>query len=120
VVQESLTNVLKHAGPASVVIDLNYGVRALEMRVSDDGTKAKAYRESPTAHGIRGMRERAELYGGVLTLQRHSGEWVAASFVVAEAGLVLASPAPDGPGPDVFGGMGGPQRQVDQQAADFR
>jgi signal transduction histidine kinase len=67
VVQESLTNVLKHAGPASVRIELDYGVRALELQVKDDGAKAQAYRESPTSHGIRGMRERAELYGGVLT-----------------------------------------------------
>jgi len=66
VAQESLTNILKHAGPARARIDLDYGARALELQIKDDGAKAQAYRESPTAHGIRGMRERAELYGGVL------------------------------------------------------
>src|SRR3569833_497944 len=55
-----------------------------------------------------------------LVLQRHSVEWVAASFVVAEACLVLAASSPVRPGPGVFGGGGGPVDQVDQQAADFR
>ena len=67
VAQESLTNALKHAGQAAVRIDLDYGERTLTLKVTDDGTAAGPRRESPTAHGIRGMRERAELYGGVLT-----------------------------------------------------
>ena len=67
VVQESLTNVLKHAGPATARIAVDYGETLLTVRVSDDGTRARSYRESPMSHGIRGMRERAGLYGGVLT-----------------------------------------------------
>jgi signal transduction histidine kinase len=67
VAQESLTNALKHAGPAAVRIDLDYGERTLTLKVTDDGSATGPHRESPTAHGIRGMRERAELYGGVLT-----------------------------------------------------
>jgi signal transduction histidine kinase len=67
VVQESLTNILKHAGPASARVELDYGERLLELMIKDDGAKAQPYGESPTSHGIRGMRERAELYGGVLT-----------------------------------------------------
>jgi signal transduction histidine kinase len=67
VAQESLTNALKHAGPAAVRIDLDYGERTLTLKVTDDGAAAGPRRDSPTAHGIRGMRERAELYGGVLT-----------------------------------------------------
>jgi len=67
VVQESLTNVLKHAGTATARIDIDYGVRTLTIDVTDDGARSRAHRVSPTAHGIRGMRERAELYGGVLT-----------------------------------------------------
>jgi signal transduction histidine kinase len=66
VVQESLTNVLKHAGPARARVDVDYGDRTLTVRISNDGA-ARAVRESPASHGIRGMRERAELYGGVLT-----------------------------------------------------
>jgi signal transduction histidine kinase len=67
VVQESLTNVLKHAGPAAARVELDYGERTLTLTVRDDGAGARAPGASPASHGIRGMRERAELYGGVLT-----------------------------------------------------
>lgn len=67
VAQESLTNVLKHAGPASARIDLDYGGQTLTLRVTDDGAGGDGAEASPASHGIRGMRERAELYGGVLT-----------------------------------------------------
>jgi signal transduction histidine kinase len=66
VVQESLTNVLKHAGPATARVGLDFGDRMLTVKVTDDGP-VRAPRDSPASHGIRGMRERAELYGGVLT-----------------------------------------------------
>jgi hypothetical protein len=45
---------------------------------------------------------------------------VAASSVVAGAGLVLASAAPVGPGPDVLGGVGVSRDQVHEQAPDLR
>ncbi len=67
VVQESLTNVLKHAGPATARVHVEHGERTLTVRVTDDGAARPQHRRSPTSHGIRGMRERAELYGGVLT-----------------------------------------------------
>jgi signal transduction histidine kinase len=67
VAQEALTNVLKHAGPASARIDIDYGEETLTLKVSDTGTAAGTRGVSPTSHGIRGMRERAALYGGVLT-----------------------------------------------------
>jgi signal transduction histidine kinase len=66
VVQESLTNVLKHAGPARARVEVDYGDRTLTVRVGDDGG-GRNVRQAPTSLGIRGMRERAELYGGVLT-----------------------------------------------------
>lgn len=79
VIQESLTNVLKHAGPATARVDLDYGENTLTLRVLDDGTgpvpvgssapaasRGPARADGAASHGIRGMRERAELYGGVL------------------------------------------------------
>lgn len=68
--QESLTNVLKHAGPAVAKVDLEYGARALTVRISDNGARGDRPRQlSPTSYGIQGMRERAERYGGVLTTE---------------------------------------------------
>jgi signal transduction histidine kinase len=67
VAQEALTNVLKHAGPANARIDIDYGEETLTLKVTDTGTEAAAHGVSATSHGIRGMRERAALYGGVLT-----------------------------------------------------
>jgi signal transduction histidine kinase len=67
VVQESLTNILKHAGPATARIAIDYGEQTFTLSVTDDGVLSPNGAPSPDSHGIRGMRERAELYGGVLT-----------------------------------------------------
>lgn len=67
IVQESLTNVLKHAGPAAqVTVGQRWGERALELTVSDDGRGAAAALVAPSAggQGVIGMRERVELHGG--------------------------------------------------------
>lgn len=66
VAQESLTNVLKHAGPASAGVDLDYGEHTLTVKITDNGRGAKV-RSAGASRGIIGMQERAELYGGVLT-----------------------------------------------------
>ncbi|OXM52535.1 sensor histidine kinase [Amycolatopsis alba] len=63
IVQEALTNVLKHAGPdASVTIVMRYGPVALEIEVTDDGVAAEP--PSCTGHGLEGMRERVNVLGG--------------------------------------------------------
>jgi signal transduction histidine kinase len=67
IVQEALTNVLKHAHASRAEVLLRYRVRALELEVSDDGSGAPA---NGSGHGLIGMRERAALYGGTLTAGR--------------------------------------------------
>ncbi|MFF3441822.1 sensor histidine kinase [Streptosporangium sp. NPDC002721] len=67
VVQESLTNILKHAGPACARVEVDYGPHTLMVRISDDGNGGNRVHASPASHGIRGMRERAELYGGMFS-----------------------------------------------------
>ncbi|MFD5090977.1 sensor histidine kinase [Amycolatopsis thailandensis] len=69
VAQESLTNVLKHAGGSAARLTLDYGETMLTLNVTDDGSGSAAHRSAgePGRRGIVGMRERAELYGGVLT-----------------------------------------------------
>lgn len=67
IVQESLTNVVKHAGPAAIVVRLGYGAEQLEVEVTDDGHgAAAAIGEVSAGHGLVGMRERVLLYGGTL------------------------------------------------------
>lgn len=68
VAQESLTNVLKHAGPAArAEVEMRWAPRRLELTVSDDGRGAAGLVEpSPGGQGVLGMRERAQLHGGAL------------------------------------------------------
>ncbi|HEX4903445.1 MAG TPA: sensor histidine kinase [Acidimicrobiales bacterium] len=66
VVQEALTNVVKHAGPAHVDVRVRCG-DAVEIEVSDDGRGPRLGDALPSAgQGIIGMRERVELFGGEL------------------------------------------------------
>jgi signal transduction histidine kinase len=64
IVQEGLTNTLKHAGPAHASVRLRYGDRALELEVLDDGRGPEGANRG--GFGLLGMRERAALYGGML------------------------------------------------------
>jgi signal transduction histidine kinase len=69
IVQESLTNVLKHAGPAGRAwVRLQWRADALELSVLDDGRGASAAMvvSDGNGQGVRGMRERATLHGGHL------------------------------------------------------
>jgi signal transduction histidine kinase len=65
IVQEALTNTLKHAGPAKARILLRYAAGALELEVVDDGS-GPGPGGNGSGHGLVGMRERAALYGGEL------------------------------------------------------
>jgi signal transduction histidine kinase len=65
IVQEALTNVLKHAGPARAQIDVRFGERELELVISDDGC-GSGDDHNGGGHGLVGMRERVSLYGGAL------------------------------------------------------
>ena len=81
VVQESLTNVRRHGGPGvSAAVTIRYTVDGVTVSVTDDGRGAAA-RPAPasstaadsTGHGLSGMRERVELYGGTVTAGPRSG-----------------------------------------------
>jgi signal transduction histidine kinase len=77
IVQESLTNVLKHAGPACRAwVRLHWRPDGLEVAVLDDGRGASAgiAVSDGQGQGLLGMRERAALHGGRLTAApRHGG-----------------------------------------------
>ncbi|MEU7861259.1 ATP-binding protein [Nonomuraea sp. NPDC049141] len=65
IVQESLTNVIKHAAPAGCVVRVDRTDNAMEIEVTDDGRRAPTG-HSP-GHGLIGMRERVAVYGGEFT-----------------------------------------------------
>ncbi|MEJ7894902.1 MAG: sensor histidine kinase [Solirubrobacteraceae bacterium] len=65
IVQEALTNTIKHAGAAHARVAILYAERELELEVSDDGVGPTANGSHP-GHGLVGMRERVALYGGEL------------------------------------------------------
>jgi len=64
ILQEALTNVVKHAGPARASVIVRYGDRALDVEVTDDGRGSG--NGNGLGYGLAGMRERVELHGGRL------------------------------------------------------
>ncbi|MGW0530741.1 sensor histidine kinase [Streptomyces sp. NPDC003032] len=69
VVQEALTNVLKHAHGADAAVELAYRKRHIEVSVINDGQGVIQDRvRTGSGHGLIGMRERAKLYGGTISI----------------------------------------------------
>ena len=65
IIQEALTNVLKHAGPgASATVSLSFDPTSVELEVTDDGPGPIGTVALGTRRGLIGMRERVELFGG--------------------------------------------------------
>lgn len=62
IVQEALTNALKHAGPATARVVVRYGKDDVELEIADTGLGPGA--GDGEGHGLVGMRERVSLYGG--------------------------------------------------------
>jgi signal transduction histidine kinase len=62
IVQEALTNALKHAGPAKTRVIVNYEPGELILEIVDDGTGDS--NGAGAGHGLAGIRERVSLYGG--------------------------------------------------------
>ena len=72
IIQESLTNTIRHARPATAAVSLNYGQEDLWIEVSDTGRGAGPGPVASTGHGLTGMRERAAAVGG--TVQAGPGD----------------------------------------------
>jgi signal transduction histidine kinase len=68
IVQEALTNTLKHAAPARAEVTVRYAGRAVELEIADTGTGAPV--NPGTGHGLLGMRERVAMFGGELQTTR--------------------------------------------------
>jgi signal transduction histidine kinase len=64
IVQEALTNAIKHAAPARASVNLRWRESVLELEISDDGRRRRSAKRATGGHGIAGMRERVELHSG--------------------------------------------------------
>ena len=75
IVQEALTNVLKHASASHAAVRVGYRPGAIELEVLDDGhgSPGAGNGGAGTGHRLIGMRERASLYGGVLEAGPRAG-----------------------------------------------
>jgi len=106
IIQESLTNVIRHAGPATADVHLDYRDTVLRIQITDTGRgnlAAGGYMASVLTglaglgggHGITGMRERAASVGGELT----AGPGPERGFLVTACLPLDAAPAEPGPDP---------------------
>jgi signal transduction histidine kinase len=73
VIQEALTNIVKHAGPAQVTVRLRYGHGRFEVDVEDDGHGSAASPGTGAGLGLVGMRERVQLLDGELVTGPRDG-----------------------------------------------
>ncbi|HEX4671489.1 MAG TPA: sensor histidine kinase [Solirubrobacteraceae bacterium] len=88
IVQEALTNVIKHAGGARTEVTLSYRDDELRLSIVDSGDESA---RSPSTrpgegHGVIGMRERANLFGGTLTAEPRPGHGFAVTATLPYAG----------------------------------
>lgn len=105
IVQEALTNVLKHAGPARAEVHLDYG-EDLEITVTDNGRGAAAALGGPAApgagRGTTGMRERAAMLGGTFAAgPRPGGGYQVRAVIPFQRGSGPGGPARTDRGPAV-------------------
>jgi signal transduction histidine kinase len=88
IVQEALTNTLKHGRASSARVELRFGEYVLEVEIVDDGTASgESNGDTGRGHGLIGMRERAAVFGGELQAGPRSqgGFAVRASIPLDEA-----------------------------------
>jgi len=66
IVQEALTNILKHAGPARADVRIGCAREAVTIDITDNGAGEPGHQALAGGHGLAGMRERAAVFGGEL------------------------------------------------------
>jgi signal transduction histidine kinase len=94
IVQEALTNVLRHAGPASAAVRVVWGPSELEVEVTDDGSGPAPGTPLEGGNGLTGMRERAAGGGG--GRGGGGGGGGGGRRAAAAGGRLEAGPGPDG------------------------
>ena len=103
IILESLTNTIRHAGPATAAVSLGYHHDELRIDVIDTGRGQPAVAGSGGGHGLAGMRERAAAVGGTV----EAGPGPAGGFRVAArlplGGRLADPPPPSAPGSEAPG-----------------
>ncbi|HMC69819.1 MAG TPA: histidine kinase, partial [Mycobacteriales bacterium] len=96
IVQEALTNTLKHAGPTGVTVRISYDDN-VRVHIADDGPGERrgSRRRGATGHGLVGMRERAAVFGGTFQAGPQGEGWsVDVRLPIPDRHDALTSPAP--------------------------
>jgi signal transduction histidine kinase len=93
VVQESLTNALRYAAGAQVVVRVRGGAQALDVEVRNGATRAEeGLRDAGTGNGLAGLRERVDACGGTLRAGRQpDGGWLVAARIPRRLGVPEAA-----------------------------
>jgi len=93
IVQEALTNVLKHAGPARADVTIGYAEDIVTIEVTDDGTGQPDPPSPAGGHGLAGMRERTAMFGGTLVAGPRAGGGFAVRARLPLGGEALGGPS---------------------------
>ena len=83
IVQEAVTNALRHAGASRIEVRLQASGSALELDVTDNGSGRIDAFHSPGHFGVHGMRERAQALGGEMVLEQSAGGGVRVRVTLA-------------------------------------
>ena len=87
VLQEALSNVLRHAGAVPTTVSVRHDAAALTVQVDDGGSGAPAASDGVGGHGLMGIRERVALFGGAVEAgpRPEGGFRLAARFPLPDA-----------------------------------
>jgi signal transduction histidine kinase len=97
ILQESLTNILKHAGPTTVEVEIDYGPGVMAITVTDDGPAEPTQQRraaGAAGHGLVGMRERTNVFGGTLDAGPSDHGWRVSATLPLPVSDAAHLPAP--------------------------
>ena len=89
IVQESLTNAVRHSGSSTVRVNLTQHENRVRVEIQDEGRGFDPATVQPNRFGLQGIRQRTELFGGTLNLATAPGQ---GTRVVVDLPLVAATP----------------------------